>query len=96
MRAEREEPGWLPTASLARLQDGAPRVGGGARAAGASFPSPRQAAMAAWPAVPLAINLCGSLLGMAATLTLIPAFKERFVAARLFGQDLNKASRRPV
>lgn len=52
--------------------------------------------MAAWPAVPLAINLCGSLLGMAATLTLIPAFKERFVAARLFGQDLNKASRRPV
>ncbi|NWZ27561.1 GPT acetylglucosaminephosphotransferase, partial [Asarcornis scutulata] len=52
--------------------------------------------MAAWPAVPLAINLCGSLLGMAATLTLIPAFKERFVAARLFGQDLNKTSRRPV
>ncbi|KAI6073211.1 UDP-N-acetylglucosamine--dolichyl-phosphate N-acetylglucosaminephosphotransferase [Aix galericulata] len=52
--------------------------------------------MAAWPAVPLAINLCGSLLGMAATLTLIPAFRERFVAARLFGQDLNKASRRPV
>uniref|UniRef100_A0A8B9V8W2 UDP-N-acetylglucosamine--dolichyl-phosphate N-acetylglucosaminephosphotransferase n=1 Tax=Anas zonorhyncha TaxID=75864 RepID=A0A8B9V8W2_9AVES len=51
--------------------------------------------MAAWPAVPLAINLCGSLLGMAATLTLIPAFKERFVAARLFGQDLNKTSRRP-
>ncbi|NXJ71081.1 GPT acetylglucosaminephosphotransferase, partial [Rostratula benghalensis] len=52
--------------------------------------------MAAWPAVPLLINLGGSLLGFAATLTLIPAFKDRFLAARLFGQDLNKASRRPV
>ncbi|NXN23398.1 GPT acetylglucosaminephosphotransferase, partial [Nycticryphes semicollaris] len=52
--------------------------------------------MAAWPAVPLLINLGGSLLGFAATLTLIPAFKDRFLAARLFGEDLNKASRRPV
>ncbi|NWI69048.1 GPT acetylglucosaminephosphotransferase, partial [Todus mexicanus] len=52
--------------------------------------------MAAWPAVPLLINLGGSLLGFLATLTLIPAFKEHFLAARLFGEDLNKASRRPV
>ncbi|XP_072774331.1 UDP-N-acetylglucosamine--dolichyl-phosphate N-acetylglucosaminephosphotransferase isoform X1 [Taeniopygia guttata] len=52
--------------------------------------------MAAWPAVPLLINLGGSLLGFAATLTLIPAFKDHFLAARLFGQDLNKTSRRPV
>ncbi|NXN93172.1 GPT acetylglucosaminephosphotransferase, partial [Rhinopomastus cyanomelas] len=52
--------------------------------------------MAGWPAVPLLINLGGSLLGFLATLTLIPAFKDRFLAARLFGQDLNKASRRPV
>lgn len=53
-------------------------------------------AMAAWPAVPLLINLGGSLLGFVATLTLIPAFKDHFLAARLFGEDLNKASRRPV
>ncbi|XP_039245326.1 UDP-N-acetylglucosamine--dolichyl-phosphate N-acetylglucosaminephosphotransferase isoform X2 [Pipra filicauda] len=52
--------------------------------------------MAALPAVPLLINLGGSLLGFAATLTLIPAFTDRFLAARLFGEDLNKASRRPV
>ncbi|NXK78607.1 GPT acetylglucosaminephosphotransferase, partial [Amazona guildingii] len=52
--------------------------------------------MAAWPAVPLLINFGGSLLGFVATLTLIPAFKDRFLAARLYGEDLNKASRRPV
>ncbi|NXF09258.1 GPT acetylglucosaminephosphotransferase, partial [Smithornis capensis] len=52
--------------------------------------------MAAWPALPLVINLGGSLLGFAATLTLIPAFTDHFLAARLFGEDLNKASRRPV
>ncbi|XP_033375560.1 UDP-N-acetylglucosamine--dolichyl-phosphate N-acetylglucosaminephosphotransferase isoform X2 [Parus major] len=52
--------------------------------------------MAAWPAVPLLINLGGSLLGFAATLTLIPAFTQHFLAARLFGEDLNKTSRRPV
>lgn len=52
--------------------------------------------MAAWPAVPLLINLGGSLLGFAATVTLIPAFKDHFLAARLFGEDLNKASRHPV
>lgn len=54
------------------------------------------AAMGAWPAVPLLINFGGSLLGFVATLTLIPAFKDRFLAARLFGADLNKASRQPV
>jgi len=52
--------------------------------------------MAAWPAVPLLINLGGSLLGFVGTLVLIPAFKDHFLAARLFGEDLNKASRRPV
>ncbi|NXC02644.1 GPT acetylglucosaminephosphotransferase, partial [Orthonyx spaldingii] len=52
--------------------------------------------MAAWPAVPLLISLGGSLLGFAATLTLIPAFTDHFLAARLFGEDLNKTSRRPV
>ncbi|NWS28010.1 GPT acetylglucosaminephosphotransferase, partial [Polioptila caerulea] len=30
------------------------------------------------------------------TLTLIPAFTDHFLAARLFGEDLNKTSRRPV
>ncbi|NWR67369.1 GPT acetylglucosaminephosphotransferase, partial [Bucorvus abyssinicus] len=52
--------------------------------------------MVAWPAAPLLINLGGSLLGFLATVTLIPAFKDHFLAARLFGEDLNKASRRPV
>ncbi|NXC37528.1 GPT acetylglucosaminephosphotransferase, partial [Penelope pileata] len=52
--------------------------------------------MAGGPALPLLINVGGSLLGLAATLTLIPAFRERFLAARLFGEDLNKAARRPV
>ncbi|XP_071625020.1 UDP-N-acetylglucosamine--dolichyl-phosphate N-acetylglucosaminephosphotransferase isoform X3 [Heliangelus exortis] len=54
------------------------------------------AAMAAWPVVPLLINLGGSLLGFVATLTLIPAFNDHFLAARLFGEDLNKASRRLI
>lgn len=52
--------------------------------------------MAAWPAAPLLINLGESLLGFVATLTLIPAFKDHFLAARLFGEDLNKAFRRPM
>ncbi|NXU72909.1 GPT acetylglucosaminephosphotransferase, partial [Oreotrochilus melanogaster] len=52
--------------------------------------------MAAWPVVPLLINLGGSLLGFVATLTLIPAFNDHFLAARLFGEDLNKASRRLI
>ncbi|XP_066495382.1 UDP-N-acetylglucosamine--dolichyl-phosphate N-acetylglucosaminephosphotransferase [Tiliqua scincoides] len=48
------------------------------------------------PAAPLLINFLGSLLGFVATLTLIPACEQLFVAARLCGVDLNKASRRPV
>ncbi|KYO43100.1 UDP-N-acetylglucosamine--dolichyl-phosphate N-acetylglucosaminephosphotransferase isoform X1 [Alligator mississippiensis] len=48
------------------------------------------------PAIPLLINVCGSLLGLAATVTLIPAFKDHFIAAKLFGLDLNKTSRQPV
>ncbi|NXX97801.1 GPT acetylglucosaminephosphotransferase, partial [Centropus bengalensis] len=52
--------------------------------------------MAAWHAAPLLVSLGGSLLGFAATLTLIPACAERFLAARLCGEDLNKASRRPL
>lgn len=49
-----------------------------------------------FPAVPLLVNLLGSLAGLVATVTLIPAFKEHFVAARLCGVDLNKASRQPL
>ncbi|XP_019402699.1 PREDICTED: UDP-N-acetylglucosamine--dolichyl-phosphate N-acetylglucosaminephosphotransferase [Crocodylus porosus] len=48
------------------------------------------------PVIPLLINVCGSLLGLAATVTLIPAFKDHFIAAKLFGIDLNKTSRQPV
>lgn len=45
---------------------------------------------------PLLINFLGSLAGFAATLTLIPACEELFLAARLCGVDMNKASRRPI
>lgn len=48
------------------------------------------------PLLPLLINFLGSLVGFAATLTLIPAFKDHFVAAKLFGIDLNKASKQPM
>ncbi|XP_058050918.1 UDP-N-acetylglucosamine--dolichyl-phosphate N-acetylglucosaminephosphotransferase isoform X1 [Ahaetulla prasina] len=48
------------------------------------------------PVVPLLINLGGSVLGCWATLRLIPAFREHFLAARLCGADLNKPSRQPV
>ncbi|KAG8141678.1 putative GlcNAc-1-P transferase protein [Naja naja] len=48
------------------------------------------------PVVPLLINLGGSALGCWATLRLIPAFREHFLAARLCGSDLNKPSRQPV
>ncbi|CAK6448694.1 unnamed protein product [Pipistrellus nathusii] len=40
--------------------------------------------------LPLLVNLVGSLLGFAATVTLIPAFRGHFIAARLCGRDLNK------
>ncbi|XP_024607603.1 UDP-N-acetylglucosamine--dolichyl-phosphate N-acetylglucosaminephosphotransferase isoform X2 [Neophocaena asiaeorientalis asiaeorientalis] len=46
--------------------------------------------------MPLLVNLIGSLLGLVATLTLIPAFRGHFIAARLCGQDLNKSSRQQI
>lgn len=46
--------------------------------------------------MPLLVNLIGSLLGLVATLTLIPAFRGHFIAARLCGQDLNKSSRQQM
>ncbi|XP_012510875.1 PREDICTED: UDP-N-acetylglucosamine--dolichyl-phosphate N-acetylglucosaminephosphotransferase isoform X2 [Propithecus coquereli] len=46
--------------------------------------------------LPLLVNLIGSLLGFVATLTLIPAFRGHFIAARLCGQDLNKSSRQQI
>ncbi|OCT72420.1 UDP-N-acetylglucosamine--dolichyl-phosphate N-acetylglucosaminephosphotransferase [Xenopus laevis] len=48
------------------------------------------------PAVPLLINLAGSVMGGLATATLIPAFKEHFIAARLCGTDMNKTTKEPV
>lgn len=52
--------------------------------------------MWAFPELPLLVNLVGSLLGFAATVTLIPAFRSHFIAARLCGQDLNKLSREQI
>nr|KAF6464879.1 dolichyl-phosphate N-acetylglucosaminephosphotransferase 1 [Rousettus aegyptiacus] len=46
--------------------------------------------------MPLLVNLMGSLLGFVATLTLIPAFRGHFIAARLCGQDLNKSGRQQI
>ncbi|XP_069324938.1 UDP-N-acetylglucosamine--dolichyl-phosphate N-acetylglucosaminephosphotransferase isoform X2 [Eulemur rufifrons] len=46
--------------------------------------------------LPLLVNLIGSLLGFVATLTLIPAFRGHFIAARLCGQDLNKSGRQQI
>lgn len=46
--------------------------------------------------IPLLVNLIGSLLGFVATLTLIPAFRGHFIAARLCGQDLNKTNRQQM
>lgn len=46
--------------------------------------------------MPLLVNLIGSLLGFVATLTLIPAFRGHFIAARLCGQDLNKSNRQQI
>lgn len=46
--------------------------------------------------MPLLVNLMGSLLGFVATLTLIPAFRGHFIAARLCGQDLNKSGRQQM
>lgn len=46
--------------------------------------------------LPLLVNLIGSLLGFVATVTLIPAFRSHFIAARLCGQDLNKLSQQQI
>lgn len=46
--------------------------------------------------LPLLVNLIGSLLGFVATVTLIPAFRNHFIDARLCGQDLNKLSRQQI
>ncbi|XP_059563638.1 UDP-N-acetylglucosamine--dolichyl-phosphate N-acetylglucosaminephosphotransferase isoform X2 [Myotis daubentonii] len=54
--------------------------------------------MRAFPELPtpLLVNLMGSLLGFAATVTLIPAFRGHFIAARLCGKDLNKPGQEPI
>ncbi|XP_021028416.1 UDP-N-acetylglucosamine--dolichyl-phosphate N-acetylglucosaminephosphotransferase isoform X1 [Mus caroli] len=46
--------------------------------------------------LPLLVNLIGSLLGFVATVTLIPAFRSHFIAARLCGKDLNKLSQQQI
>lgn len=52
--------------------------------------------MGGLPLFPLLINFGGSLLGFLGTVTLIPAFKDHFIAAKLFGVDLNKNSKQPI
>ncbi|XP_053307957.1 UDP-N-acetylglucosamine--dolichyl-phosphate N-acetylglucosaminephosphotransferase [Spea bombifrons] len=48
------------------------------------------------PGLPLLVNLAGSVLGGLATATFIPAFKEHFIAARLYGTDMNKKSKEMI
>ncbi|XP_051748575.1 UDP-N-acetylglucosamine--dolichyl-phosphate N-acetylglucosaminephosphotransferase isoform X1 [Ctenopharyngodon idella] len=48
------------------------------------------------PAFPLIINCCMSALGCIATIKLIPAFKDHFISARLYGMDLNKTIKKEV
>lgn len=48
------------------------------------------------PVLPLVINGLMSALGCVATLKLIPAFKDHFIAARLYGIDLNKTTKTEV
>jgi len=48
------------------------------------------------PVVPLAVNCLLSALGCLATLKLIPAFKDHFIAAKLYGVDMNKTSKKQV
>lgn len=48
------------------------------------------------PVLTLVINCLMSAVGCLATLTLIPAFKEHFISARLFGKDLNKTVKKEV
>ncbi|XP_048838123.1 UDP-N-acetylglucosamine--dolichyl-phosphate N-acetylglucosaminephosphotransferase isoform X5 [Brienomyrus brachyistius] len=52
--------------------------------------------MSQLPVLPLLINLCLSVLGCLATVKLIPAFKEHFITARLFGMDLNKTKKTEI
>nr|KAF6437458.1 dolichyl-phosphate N-acetylglucosaminephosphotransferase 1 [Molossus molossus] len=54
--------------------------------------------MGAFPELPmpLLVNLIGSLLGFVATVTLIPAFRDHFIAARLCGLDLNKSGQKQI
>ncbi|XP_069080920.1 UDP-N-acetylglucosamine--dolichyl-phosphate N-acetylglucosaminephosphotransferase isoform X3 [Pleurodeles waltl] len=52
--------------------------------------------MGGLPLIPLLINFGGSVLGFLGTVTLIPAFKDHFIAAKLFGVDLNKSSKQPI
>ncbi|XP_053703670.1 UDP-N-acetylglucosamine--dolichyl-phosphate N-acetylglucosaminephosphotransferase [Synchiropus splendidus] len=52
--------------------------------------------MSAVPTLPLVVNCLLSALGCMATAKLIPAFREHFIAARLFGMDLNKTSKQEV
>lgn len=52
--------------------------------------------MSAVPTLPLVVNCLLSALGCLATAKLIPAFREHFIAARLFGMDLNKTSKQEV
>lgn len=48
------------------------------------------------PVLPLVISCFMSMLGCMATLKLIPAFKDHFISARLYGMDLNKTSKKEV
>ena len=48
------------------------------------------------PVLPIVINCCMSALGCMATIKLIPAFKDHFIAARLYGMDLNKTSKKEM
>lgn len=52
--------------------------------------------MPAVPVLPLVINGLLSALGCLATLKLIPAFKDHFISARLYGIDLNKTSKKEM
>lgn len=61
----------------------------GAQAGGEATPAVTMRSFLELP-MPLLVNLIGSLLGFAATVTLIPAFRGHFIAARLCGKDLNK------
>ncbi|XP_056141027.1 UDP-N-acetylglucosamine--dolichyl-phosphate N-acetylglucosaminephosphotransferase isoform X1 [Lampris incognitus] len=48
------------------------------------------------PVLPLMINTFLSALGCMATAKLIPAFKDHFISARLYGMDLNKTSKEEI